>query len=95
MPSEKPRFTIRTEQEVIDKIGYIAQKNERSSTQEIVYLMKRRIKEYEKENGKIILEEKENIFKQVMDISTDKSKSLAEKSKESFKIGYEKGLGKK
>lgn len=55
MPSKKPQFVIRTEQEIIDKIGYIAKENERSTTQEIVYLIKQRIKEYEKQNGNITI----------------------------------------
>lgn len=54
MPSDLPRFTIRTEQDILDKIAYIAEDNERSSTQEIVYLIKQRIKEYETENGQFI-----------------------------------------
>ena len=35
MPSKKPQFVIRAEQEILDKIAYIASENERSSTQEI------------------------------------------------------------
>lgn len=53
MPSTKPRFTVRAEQEVLDKIGYIAEQNERTTTQEIVFLIKQRISQYEQENGKI------------------------------------------
>lgn len=53
MPSKKPRFTVRTEQEVLDKIGYIAEQNERTTTQEIVFLIKQRIAKYERENGEI------------------------------------------
>lgn len=55
MPSNKPRFTVRAEQEILDKIGFIAKKNERNTTQEIVFLMKNRIEEYEKEHGKITI----------------------------------------
>ena len=40
MPSKKPQFNIRCEQEIIDKIAYIAEQNERSTTQEIVYRIK-------------------------------------------------------
>ena len=53
MPSKKPQFVIRTEQEVLDKIAFIAKENERSTTQEIVYLIKQRIKDYENKNGNI------------------------------------------
>ncbi len=60
MPSKKPQFVIRAEQETIDKIAYISKQNERSTTQEIVYLMKKRINEYEKENGTIEIQKAEN-----------------------------------
>lgn len=53
MPSEKPRFTVRTEQETLDKIAFIAQQNERTTTQEIVFLIKQKIREYEREHGEI------------------------------------------
>lgn len=58
MPSKKPQFVIRTDQEVLDKIAYIAKENERNTTQEIVYLLKQKIKAYEAEHGEIILPEK-------------------------------------
>lgn len=57
MPSNKPQFVIRTEKDVIDKICYIASTNERSGTQEIVYLIKSYIKQYEAEHGEIKVEE--------------------------------------
>ncbi|MDF2700827.1 MAG: hypothetical protein K0Q49_2390 [Haloplasmataceae bacterium] len=57
MPSNLPRFTIRTEQDIIDKITYIASEYERSGNQEIVYLIKQRIKEYESEHGQLIVGE--------------------------------------
>ena len=56
MPSKKPQFVIRTEQEIIDKIKFIAKEQERSATQEIIYLIRREIKEYEEINGEIIIE---------------------------------------
>ena len=55
MPSKLPQFSIRTEQEIIDKIAYIAEKNERSTNKEITYLLKNRIQTYEAENGEIRL----------------------------------------
>lgn len=57
MPSKKPQFVIRTEKEILEKISHIANENERSTTQEIVYLIKNRIKEYEAEHGEIKTEE--------------------------------------
>lgn len=57
MPSKLPQFSIRTEQEIFDKISYIAEKNERSANKEIIFLIKQRIKEYEAENGVIEMKE--------------------------------------
>ena len=56
MPSKLPQFVIRTEKEVIEKISYIAKENERSANQEIVHMLKQRIKAYESMNGEIKLE---------------------------------------
>lgn len=53
MPSKKPAILIHAEKEILDKIKYIAKENERSTTQEIIYIIKRRIKEYESDNGEI------------------------------------------
>lgn len=53
MPSDLPRFTIRTKQENIDKIAYIAEKECRTTTKEIEYLIVNKILEYEKEHGEI------------------------------------------
>lgn len=53
MPSELPRITLRIEKEYIDKLKAIAEENERSLNQEIVFTLKQRIKEYEEKNGKI------------------------------------------
>lgn len=59
MPSNLPRFTIRTDQEIIDKIAYIANENDRSTTQQIINAIKKSIKEYEQEHGTIELPEQE------------------------------------
>lgn len=56
MPSKKPQFGFRTEQVIIDKISYIAKEHERSASQEIVYLIKQHIKEYESQYGEINIE---------------------------------------
>lgn len=53
MPSNKPRFTIRTDQETLIKIARIAQEHQRSATQEIVHIIKKHIDEYEEEKGPI------------------------------------------
>lgn len=56
MPSKKPQFVIRTDNETLEKIKYIAKENERSTTQEIIYLVKQEIKKYEAEKGEIPIE---------------------------------------
>lgn len=60
MPSDLPRFTIRTKQENIDKMKYIAEIECRSTSKEIEYLMLKRIREYEKKFGEITLSQKDN-----------------------------------
>ena len=55
MPSKKPQFNIRADKEILEKIAYIAEQNERSATQEIVYMIKKRIEAYEAQNGEIDL----------------------------------------
>lgn len=57
MTSKLPQFNFRCEQETIDKIKYIADKEVRSASQEIVHLMKKRIERYEEDNGKITKED--------------------------------------
>lgn len=57
MPSKKPQFVIRTEKDILAKIAYIGKENERNSTQEIIYLIKQRIKEFESINGNLIVAE--------------------------------------
>lgn len=53
MPSNLPRLTVRMEQELIDKVNKIAQEENRSTNQEIVYAVKKYIEQYEKEHGRI------------------------------------------
>lgn len=53
MPSKLPKFVARTDQTTIDKFKFIAAKNERSVSQEMVYLVKQAINEYEKKHGEI------------------------------------------
>jgi len=53
MPSDLPRFTLRISDELLRKIGYIAEENGRSANKEIEMLIKRRVNEYEKKNGRI------------------------------------------
>lgn len=53
MPSKLPQFVIRTEKENINKIAHIAKSEDRSTTQEIVHLIKKRIEAYESIHGEI------------------------------------------
>lgn len=53
MPSNLPRLTVRMEQELIDKINEIAKKENRSANQQVTYIMKKYIEQYEKEYGRI------------------------------------------
>lgn len=53
MPSNLPRLTVRMEQELIDKVNKIAQEENRSTNQEVVYAVKKYIEQYEKEHGRI------------------------------------------
>lgn len=57
MPSKLPQFVIRTEKENIDKIAYIAKKEDRSTTAEIVHLIKKRIDAYESIHGVIKIDD--------------------------------------
>ena len=56
MPSEKPRINFITNQKLIDKMKFIAAKENRSMSKEIELLCKKRIEIYEKENGEKELE---------------------------------------
>lgn len=53
MPSNLPRLTVRMEQELINKINKIAEEENRSTNQQITYIMKKYIEQYEKEHGRI------------------------------------------
>lgn len=53
MPSDLPRLTVRMEQEQIDKVNVIAKKENRSTNQQITYIIKKYIEQYEQENGRI------------------------------------------
>ena len=53
MPTNKSKFMIYLEEETLKKIKFLAEENERSTTQEIVYLVKQEIKKYEEEHGSI------------------------------------------
>lgn len=53
---QKHQFILRTDKELFDKVSQIAQENERSINQEIIFLMKNHVKKYEQEHGEIPLQ---------------------------------------
>lgn len=53
MASNLPRFTLRVDRELIDKLKYIAEYNARSSNRELEMLIKNHIRKFEKEHGEI------------------------------------------
>lgn len=57
MQSDTVKFTLRTESELLKKFRYVSEYNARSANRELEVLMKRHISEFEKEHGKIELEE--------------------------------------
>lgn len=55
MKDNLPRYTLRISQNLLDKIGYIAEYEGRTKNKEIEYLIKQKVKEFESEYGKINL----------------------------------------
>lgn len=50
-----PRYTLRVPQDLLDKLGYIAEYEGRTKNREIEQLIKRRIAEFEAVHGEIDL----------------------------------------
>ena len=60
MKNELPRYTLRIPQELLAKIGYIADYEGRTKNKEIEQLIKKRVQEFEAIHGKItVLDTKE------------------------------------
>ena len=53
MPSKKPMVTLRTEPEIIEKLKYIADFENRSDNKELEHILKEYIKKFEEINGEI------------------------------------------
>lgn len=53
MTDNKARYTLRVEQALLDKLGYIAEYEGRTKNRELEQLIKRRIREFEAEHGTI------------------------------------------
>ena len=49
------RYTLRISKTLLDKLGYIAEYEGRTKNRELEQMIKKRITEFEKENGKIEL----------------------------------------
>ncbi|MEQ8175968.1 MAG: Arc family DNA-binding protein [Syntrophomonadaceae bacterium] len=57
MSIDQLKFTLRTSDELLQKISYIAGANGRSANKEIEMLLKRYVAQYEKKNGPIPTED--------------------------------------
>lgn len=55
MKENLPHFTLRISQNLLDKIGYIAEYDGRTKNKEIEHLIKQKVKDFESEHGKIDL----------------------------------------
>ena len=53
MKDNKSRYTLRVEQELLDKLGYIAEYEGRTKNRELERLGRQHIEVFEKEHGKI------------------------------------------
>jgi Arc-like DNA binding domain. len=56
---KNPHYALRIPRDQLEKIKYIAEANARSGNREIELLIRKRIEEYERENGEIVLTEVE------------------------------------
>ena len=59
MKDNLPRYTLRVSQVLLDKLAFIAEFEGRTKNKEIEQLIKRRIAEFEKENGTIYQKNKQ------------------------------------
>ena len=53
MKDEMSRFTLRVPQELLDKLGYIAEYEGRTKNRELEHMIKKRIREFEAAHGPI------------------------------------------
>ena len=56
---EMSRFILRLSQELLDKLGYIAEYNDRTKNKELERMIRGRVNAFEKKNGPIELEKKD------------------------------------
>ena len=57
MMDNKARFTLRVDPELLEKLGYIAEYEGRTKNRELEQMIKKRIREFEKEHGEIIIKD--------------------------------------
>lgn len=55
MPSDLPRYTLRIDPVLLNKVAYIASENDRSTNKEIERALRKLVEAYEMENGPIQL----------------------------------------
>lgn len=55
MNDHLPRYTLRVSEELLDKLGYIAEYEGRTKNRELEQMILKRIREFEKEHGPINL----------------------------------------
>ena len=58
MKDSLSRFTLRVPQVLLDKLAYVAESEGRTKNKELEQMIKKRIADYEKVNGKIDLSDK-------------------------------------
>lgn len=51
MPSDLPRYTLRIDPALLEKVSYVAEQNDRSTNKEIERALRKLVESYEKENG--------------------------------------------
>ena len=56
MKDNLSRYTLRVEQELLDKLGYIAEYEGRTKNKELEQMIKKRIRDFEAEHGAIVVE---------------------------------------
>lgn len=52
---DKSRYTLRVSPELLEKLGYIAEYEGRTKNRELEQMIKKRISDFEKEHGEIVL----------------------------------------
>ena len=55
MADNLSRYTLRVEQKLLDQLGYIAEYEGRTKNKELEQMIKKRVREFEAEHGKIDL----------------------------------------